>query len=81
MNITQFITDLNIPSFIAGLIIPVVAMITYGLLKKIFKRKPKYDFSKVRGRIDEGYKGLLVASKTFHELSELFNDVEEAYNK
>jgi hypothetical protein len=22
-----------------------------------------------------------VASKTFHELSDLFNDVEEAYNK
>jgi hypothetical protein len=81
MNITQFITDLNIPSFIAGLIIPIVAMITYGLLKKIFKMKPKYDFSKVRSRIDEGYNGLLVASKTFHELSELFNDVEEAYNK
>jgi hypothetical protein len=72
---------LNIPSFIAGLIIPIVAMITYGLLKKIFKRKPKYDFSRVRSRIDEGYNGLLVASKTFHELSDLFNDVEEAYNK
>jgi hypothetical protein len=81
MNLTQFITDLNIPSFVAGLVIPIVAMITYGLLKKIFKRKPKYDFSKVRSRIDEGYQGLLVASKTFHELADLFTDVEETYNK
>ena len=81
MTLTEIINSIDIPSFIGGLVIPVIALLAFAGLRRLFTRKKKVSFEIIRKEIKEGYDGLIRASQTMHKLNDVFNDAEAEAKK